>query len=360
MVHKLTDYVRTQSTVPASEQDIAWKGATRAQACDAIRNVLPVATTSTVGIYASAQALESLIMHLLSDNLLEARQTGQQLLNEARKVIPTFLERADKPDRGGANIAYRSNTYSNVRKLADKYLSSRYDSNESDPVTLTDYWPKNELDTVADMVYEHSDLPLNQIRNDISSWAYDQKLEVFSAYMGERLNRRHRPGRAIEKVHYSFDLICDYGSFRDLQRHRMVDDLNWQPLTPRYGYEVPEIVEKAGLTDQFLECFDISLELNSYLQVNDYEHESQYAVLFGHLMRWKITYNAREAFHLHEIRTSPQGHPAYRKLVKQMHDKVAEVHPLMASHMIFVNKDEDPELTRLAAERYTQYKLQNI
>ena len=96
------------------------------------------------------------------------------------------------------------------------------------------------------------------------------------------------------------------------------------------------------------------------MQLAGYENEAQYATLLGHRMRWKITYNAREAFHLHELRTSPQGHPGYRKLVKEMHDMLAEVHPLMAESMIFVNKDEDPELTRLAAERYTKLKLEKL
>lgn len=359
MVHKLTDYVQANSSTPKTERDIAWKGATRAQACDAIRPVLPVATKATVGIYASGQALESLIMHLLSDELPEARITGQKILDEARKVIPTFLERADKPDRGGATIAYRANTYSSVQKLASKYLPDNH-SAETEPVTLLQYWPKNELDVVPDMLYEHSSLPLRDIQKQVSRWPYTQKEEVFQAYMGERLNRRHRPGRALEKAHYSFDLVCDYGIFRDLQRHRMVDDMQWQFLTPRYGYEIPKLVEDANLTDMFEQCFDISLELYSRLQAAGYGLEAQYATLLGHRMRWKVTYNAREAFHLHELRTSPQGHPGYRKLVQQMHDKVAEVHPMMAEAMKFVNQGEDEELTRLAAEKYTQFKLQQM
>lgn len=359
MVRNLTDYIRSTSNVPASEQDGAWKSATRAQACDAIRPVLPVATTSTVGIYASGQALESLIMHLLGDELPEARQTGQKMLDESRKVMGTFLERADKPDRGGAAIAYRANSAKAVDKLASKYLPSSYGEHEH-AVVLTDVWPRNELDLVADMLYEHSNLSLEEIRDMTEGWSYEKRLKVFRAYMGERLNRRHRPGRALEKAHYSWDLLCDYGIFRDLQRHRIVDDLEWQQLTPRYGYDIPDLVEDAGLTEQFEKCFDLSLELYSELQKAGYGLEAQYATLLGHKMRWKVTYNAREAFHLHELRTTPQGHPGYRKLVKTMHDKVAEVHPLMAEAMIFVNQDEDPELTRLAAERYTQYKLSQI
>ncbi len=358
MVHKLTDFVRKESTVPHAERDIAFNGATRAQACDAIRPVLPVATKATVGIYASGQALESLIMHLLGDNLPEARVVGQKLLDESRKVIPTFLERADKPERGGAMIAYKNNTANSVKALADEQLP-RNNSDISDDVTLTDYWPKNEFDLIADMLYEHSSLPLEEIRANVSRWPIERKQAVFDTYMGERLNRRHKPGRALEKAHYSWDLVCDYGNFRDLQRHRIVDDLQWQFLTPRYGYEIPELVERAGLSDMFELCFDISLELYSSMQAAGYDLQSQYATLLGHRMRWKVTYNAREAFHLHELRTTPQGHPGYRRLVKEMHDKLCEVHPNIGSAMKFVNKDEDPELTRLAAERYTQFKLKN-
>jgi hypothetical protein len=210
------------------------------------------------------------------------------------------------------------------------------------------------------MLYEHSDLSLQALRAEVTTWPYQRKLDVFAAYMGERLNRRHRPGRALEKVHYSFDLVCDYGIFRDLQRHRMVDDLEWQALTPRYGYDVPKLVEEAGLSDAFEQCFDLSLQLYSVMQSSGHRLEAQYATLLGHKMRWKLTYNAREAFHFHELRTSPQGHPGYRKLVLQMHEKVAEVHPMLAEAMKFVNQGEDPELARLAAERYTQYKLTQL
>lgn len=359
MVRKLTDYVRANDKTPAAERDVAWQGATRAQACDAIRTVLPVATKSTVGIFASGQALESLIMHLLADELPEARETGKLLLEEARKVVGTFLERADKPERGGAMVAYKANTYKQTKKLAHKLLPVSH-TIEQQPVTLTDYWPKNELDICADILYEHSDMPLRAIRAHVDSLTIKQKEKILTTYFGERLNRRHKPGRALEKVHYSWDLVCDYGIFRDLQRHRMVDDMEWQFLTPRYGYEIPQLVDDAGLTDDFEKCFEISLELYSVMQKAGYEVEAQYATLLGHKMRWKATFNARESFHLHELRTTPHGHPGYRKLVLQMHEKLSETHPLIAGGMKFVNSDEDPELTRLAAERYTQYKLQQL
>ena len=356
LVRKLTDYIEKKSSIAKTEQDGAWRSACRAQACDAARALLPVATKSTVGIYASGQALENLIMHLMSDELDEARHAGEQILKQSRKIIPVFLERADKPERGGAAIAYLANTRAAVLSQAHQLLPQTL-SEPIKAVQLTSVWPHNELDLIADMLYEHSNLPLRDIRAEVEKWSYPQKQEVFKSYMGERLNRRHRPGRALEKAHYSWDLLCDYGIFRDLQRHRMVDDLAWQTLTPRYGYDIPPIVETAGLGELFEACFDISLKLHGRLLAQEHELEAQYATLLGHKLRWKVTYNAREAFHLHELRTSPQGHPGYRKLVMAMHQQLAQVHPLMAEAMIFVNKDEDPELSRLGAERYTHYKL---
>lgn len=358
MVHKLTEYVRGNSGTPKDEQDVAWKGATRAQACDAIRPVLPVSTTSTVGIFGSGQAIEALIMRLRGDASLEAQKTGDQILEEVRKVAPTFFERADKPDRGGATTAYMSTNRKHMHDHAEEKLPAM--SASYPPVDLVDVTIRNELDLVPYMLYEQSALSFREIQQEVSTWSFEDKATVFDQYMGERLNRRHKPGRALEHAHYTWDLVCDYGIFRDLQRHRMVDGLEWQQLTPRYGYEVPELVEEAGLADLFEECFDLSYELYSRLQALGFYEEAQYATLMGHRMRWKIMYNARQAFHFHELRSAPQGHPGYRKLINQMHERLSEVHPMIAAHMKFVNKDEDPALTRLAAERYTQFKLNQL
>jgi dTMP kinase len=354
VVRQLTEYLTKNDKTPKKQQDVAWRSAIRAQACDAARPMLPVSAKSTVGLYGSAQAIESLIMHLLSDEMTEARECGQKILNESRKIIPAFLERADKADRGGATIAYRAETRNELRKLSDKYLKNSYGT-VSNAVELTEFYPKNELDIVPHMLYEFSDLSENDLKNTLFSMSLNEKQAIFKAYVGERLNRRHKPGRALERATYSWDIVCDYGIFRDLQRHRMVNDLSWQQLTPRYGYDMPEVIELAGLDDIYTNNFDLSIELHSKLQ--DLNLDAQYATLLGHKMRWKITMNARELMHFIELRSSPQGHPGYRAIVKKMYDILSEHHPLMAESLKFVNKDEDPALARLAAEKYTQYKL---
>lgn len=356
VVRGISEHLNKTLTKPDDVSEVAWKNAIRGQACDAARPMLPVATKSTVGVFASGQALENMIMRMRASELPETRETAEKILTETRKIVPVFLERTDREDRGGAYTKYLVDNRNNMQSLADEILPRSYDIEFKKGPTLTAYSPKNELDLVAHMLYEYSDLSEDQLTEYIKSLKYDDKYKILETYVGERRNRRHKPGRALERAVYSWDIVSDYGSFRDLQRHRMVSDLSWQKLTPRYGYEVSELVQEAELTDAYQEAFDLSLELHSLLQAAGYEEEAQYATLLGHNMRWKLTMNAREAMHFMELRTSEQGHPGYRKIVQQMYDQLSEVHPLIADTMKFINQKDSPALTRLEEEKRNEIK----
>lgn len=335
MVRLLTAHLRSSSAVSRESQDLAWAAALEQEAREYLRPVLPVAAKTDVAIYASDFALESTITHLLSDALPEARRTGKQLLDEARKAAPHFLEDA----RETQAVVYRANTSKKLAELAREYLPATYADRVSD-VQLTEVWPRNEFDLLADMLYAYSGLPLSVLRQEIGRWSYERKIAVFEAYIGARENHADRPGRALEKAHYSWDLLCSFDTFRDLQRHRSVDAMEWQELTPRYGYEVPKIIEEADLLDQYEACFELSLRLHGLLQAAGHLAEAQYATLLGHKLRWKLTYNAREAFHLHELRTSPHNRTEVRELVQAMHQKLSQVHPTLGEAMKFASTKE--------------------
>ena len=360
MVRELTQYLRTKNPEPANERTV-WLASTRAAACDAVRPVLPVATKSTVGIFGSAQAADSLIMHLLSESLPEARTKGQEILRELRKVIPVFLERTDEPSRGGSITAHRAMTRAAVRELARKYLDYSDVQPASCGVRLVSYWPELELSLVPEMLFEHAEpLSLREIQDQVRQFSNEKKIEIFRAYIGDRYNRRHRPGRAMEKAHFEWEFDGkDYGTFRDLQRHRMVDSWEWQRLSPRFGYEVPGLVKEAGLEADFRKCFELSELLYGHIAECD-EVQAQYATLLGHRMRYRSIINLREEFHIFELRTSPAGHPGYRAICNSMFDQLKAVYPLSAEGMKFVNQGESEELGRLAAERATQYKLKRL
>lgn len=357
IVHALYEHIASTSSVAASERDGAWRAAVRAQACDAARPLLPVATRSTVGIFGSSQAIENMIMRLRAHTNQEAKATGEAILREVRKVVPAFFDRADKPERGGGTSAYFGSTAEAVSELSRSILKPAPAKEQPMSATLVQFTPSNDLDLAADILYDTTNQPLKSIQSTVESLDDNTKRKVIDTYCGTRHNRRHRPGRAMENAHYTYDIVCDYGIFRDLQRHRIVNDLRWQKLAPELGYEVPELIMQAGLETEFHALFGRSKKLFSLLLDATDAETAQYATLLGHNMRWRISFNARQAFHLLELRTTPQGHPGYRKLCKLMFDELAKVHPNIAQQMIFINKDEDPELTRLAAERASQRKL---
>jgi hypothetical protein len=178
----------------------------------------------------------------------------------------------------------------------------------------------------------------------------EDRARLLAAYVGERRNRRHRPGRAFERAVYTFDVVADYGAFRDLQRHRLCT-IVWQPLTPELGYELPADVAEAGLAERFDAAMAASAGLYRALRPR-FPAQAAYAVSMAHRVRFAMTMNARELLHLAELRSTPQGHPAYRLVAQAMHRLVAEQagHRALAEAMRFVVHDQ-VELGRLAAER---------
>lgn len=362
IVRGATEYVQKKNPAPEippggdRSELIAWRGATRAQACDAARPLLPVATKSTVGIVASSQAMEAMVRRLLAEPLEEANKTGRMLLRESRKVIGAFLKRADLPDRGLAWVLYLREMKERLKSLAKQYLPAE-SADFSEPVRLIGASIKNEMDLVPDMLFEVSELSEKELRDAVATWPEARRQEVFDAYIGARMNRRHKPGRALEKLHYEWEITADYGTFRDLQRHRIVDAWEWQNLTVKYGYDVPDLIKEAGFEARFRECFAESEKLWKTMMNAGLAEEAQYATLLGHKLRYRFIMNAREAFHLLELRTSPQGHPGYRRICQEMHRQLSVIHPHLGAAMKFVNQNGDPALTRLDAERATQLKL---
>jgi hypothetical protein len=210
---------------------------------------------------------------------------------------------------------------------------------------------------VPDILYAASQASHRQISQIVSGMSDEEKRRILQEYIGLRTNRRHKPGRALEDIHYKWEILADYGTFRDLQRHRMVDGWEWQNLTPVLGYEIPDSIKDAGLAETFAQCFELSTALYWVLYKAGFEEEAQYAVLFGHFMRYKFMQNARASFHFHELRSGLDGDPKYRRTILKMHQEVGLVHPTIAAGMRFVNAGEDPALTRLGAELASQQKL---
>ena len=334
------------------DSDFAWRTSVKAKAFDALRGLLPAAAQSNVGIYGTGQAYEALLLRMRSHPLPEARSYAEMMLHELRKVIPSFLKRVDLPDRGGVWANYLEKNRSRMDDLASA-LFAEVEPEPRPMVTLLDFDPDAEDKLVAAMLYPHTHLPEDQLLERVRRFSAAEKLDVVKAYAGDRLNRRHRPGRGLERVDYRFDVLSDYGAFRDLQRHRMLT-IEWQSLTPRHGYSLPEAVVEAGAGDRFEESLARSRELHDDL-AERFPHQASYAVALAFRVRYVMQMNAREAMHLIELRTGPQGHPEYRKVGREMHRLIAEQagHKAVAELMRYVDHAdyEHGSLERLDAER---------
>jgi thymidylate synthase ThyX len=312
---------------------------------------LPAATTSNVGIYATGQAFESLLLRMRAHPLAEARDYSQMMLEELRKVIPSFVKRVDVPDRGGVWSTYLAD----IRDVMDERSRALGMKPDTRPeVILTDWDPDGELKVAAAALYAHSDLPDDQLLAAVAQLPADTRAGLIRDYVGDRSNRRHKPGRGMERTGYRFDILCDYGIFRDLQRHRLMT-LDWQRLGTRHGYVTPDPVQAVGAIDLWDEAMDRAGHLTERIEAAAGPYAAQYSVPFAYKIRFYMDLNAREAFHLLELRTAEGGHADYRRVCQEMHRLIGEQagHRLIADAMNYVDYN-DYELGRLESERRSE------
>jgi len=339
------------------DSDGVHRAAIRAKALDTLRGMLPAATQSNVGIYGTGQAYEALLLRMRAHPLSEVRECAAEMLAELRKIIPAFLTRVDQPDRGGAWSDYLASARNATRDIAAELLAG-VDADTRDEVTLTGFDPDGEIKVVASALYAASDLPDDQLLEAARRMTTDQRVAVLRAYAGRRGNRRHRPGRAFERTAYRFDVLTDYGAFRDLQRHRLLT-LEWQPLSTRHGDSEPDALRDAGTADGWTRVMDASADLYEAMRAAGLDDAAPYAVAMAYRVRFYMEMSAREAMHTIELRTAPQGHPAYRRVCQQMHRLIAERHPTIGAIMQFVDHSE-VELERLKSERELERKRKTV
>ncbi|HET6963827.1 MAG TPA: FAD-dependent thymidylate synthase [Acidimicrobiales bacterium] len=347
------------------DSDFVWRQSVRAKAFDALRGMLPAGATSNLGIYASGQAYEALLIRMRAHPLPEARAYADLILDELRKVIPSWVKRVDVDDRGVAHSDYLEANQAAMQQLADTLFEpAGMEPVEAtaggDPeVDLVDWDPEGEVKVVAAMLYPYTDRPEAVVDARVAAMSVDERLEVVRRYVGDRRNRRHRPGRALERSYYRFDVISDYGAFRDLQRHRLLT-VEWQDLTPAHGYTMPASVIEAGVDDAYSAAMQRSAELWESLSERFQPTQAAYAVALAFRIRYAMQFNAREAMHVLELRTSSQGHPEYRQVCQQMHRLIAEKagHRTIAAMMSHVD-DADYDtagLERLQGERRAEQR----
>ncbi|MCW3034541.1 MAG: thymidylate synthase complementing protein ThyX [Solirubrobacterales bacterium] len=326
----------------------AHERAVRAKALDLLRGLLPAGALSHVGIFASGQTFERLILHLRAHDLAEARRCGELMLAAMRVAAPSFVTRVERPERGGEWVAFLRRRAATGSRAARGLGLDTPDSEQPAGARLLRVEGDERLLLTA-LLFEQSAHDEREIEQAVERLGDGERTRLLGELLGGRENRRHLPGRGLEALRYRFEIVSDYGAFRDLQRHRMLT-AQWQTLTPHLGAEVPDEVEQAGLGDQFRRALARSREAWQALIDAGMETQAPYALCLAYRVRYVLDLNAREAMHLIELRSGREGHSSYRRIARLMHRQIAAVHPNVAAAMTYLDDSEEPRLERLAAE----------
>ena len=350
------EHVRKLLPREEGTSEAAYERSVKARGYDLIRGLLPASTQTNMGIFGNGRFFETLIRKLHLDPLEENRDLGQAAFEELSKVIPSFIRRADRNN----NRFQEFEDYTNFKNSLMQTFHSKQISDQPNPpqemdVQLIEYDQDAEDRMLAALLFPFGHGSLQEFTEQLKNLPDSEKKRLIHEYAELRQNRRHKPGRGIEMPFYTFDIVGDYGIYRDLQRHRMLTQER-QLLSTRYGFEKPEEIEEAGLGEIYDEAMFQAAEAFDQLQ-KDFPFEAQYVVPMGYRIRWFMKINLRSLSWMTELRSVPQGHTGYRRIAQQMYLRVRDVHPTLSELMKFVDLEEYP-LGRLEAEVRQEAKKQ--
>jgi thymidylate synthase ThyX len=346
-----------------NQQDIesgkkVYNSTVRSKTLDILRNLLPAATLTNLGITGNGRAFEYLLTRLYCSELNELKDLAHLMNSELNCVIPSFIKRVNEK-HGKSLQSFMINTNKEISKLTDKYLNIQPDFSPVG-VRLIDYTDSKdaEVKIVSAILYENArGQSLHDIIKLVESFPQERRNEIILAYTKFRENRRHRPGRAFEMADYLFEMFTNFGMFRDLHRHRILT-IERQLLSTKHGYDIPNEIIDSGIDKDFKDCM--------YLSDNVYQNiaktmpiEAQYAVNFAYRYPYFIKINLRELYHMIELRTSAQGHPDYRYICQQIYKKINDIHPILTKGMKFVNLNEY-KLGRFDTEKRKEMKRREL
>jgi thymidylate synthase ThyX len=339
------------------ESEAARARAIKAKALDLLRGLLPAASLSHMGIFATGQTYEQLILHLLAHPLPEARHYGEMILAEIKAIMPSFVARVERPDRGGEWVDYLAERDRAGARWAQRLGLDRDAGEDAGPSVRLLHHDGDEPRLLAALLFEATGATETATQAAVERLSGEERARMLGELVGERRNRRHRPGRGFELLRYRFEIVSDYGAFRDLQRHRMLT-CQWQTLSPDLGAGVPEELDLAGAGDDYRRGLEVSHAAYDRLVEAGLAQAAPYSLCLGYRIRYILDLNAREAMQLIELRSGREGHPSYRAVAHEMHAQIAAVHPAVGAAMTHVDRDTEPRLERILSEMRTQAKLE--
>jgi thymidylate synthase ThyX len=331
----------------------------KAKTLDVLRSILPASTLTNLGITGNGRAFEYLLSTMFASDLAEIKLLADYLYAELDTIIPAFIKRAN--DKYGQSLQrYIIDTKKAISVIVQQSLTGIEIDSSPQNVKLLNYEDNFEAEVkvasaiLYDSAVGHS---LEKIIHYIKSAPEHERHKVIQTFTKFRNNRRQRPGRAFEMTQYTFELFTNFGMFRDLHRHRILT-MERQLLSTKHGYDIPPEIYGLDILKDFKDCMYKSHEIYEMI-VKKMPEEAQYVVNFAYKYPYFMQINLREACHMIELRTIPQGHPDYRIVCQEMFRQIKEVHPILASGIKFVDLNTY-ELERFGAEKNMDKKKRGL
>lgn len=342
---KLTPIMQEKFPKQPDSSQNAYNAALRARVLDCVRGLLPAATLTNMGMLGNGRFFETMLQKLNSEPLAEMKEISKTAYKELAKEIPSFIRRSEEGHRHQiAFHNYQESTRKNLQQIADKMEIKRLDQ-DLPRVSLVDF-DKDALKKVASaLIYSYTDHSMQEIMESLSQ---EEMAKIVEIACENRKNRRHKSPRALENAYFTFEIVADFGVYRDLQRHRMLTQER-QKLSCSLGYYIPQEIVGTSMESLYREAMEIARDAHEKIKI-DFPDEAQYVVPMAYNIRWYYTINLRALQWLCELRSSPQGHEGYRYVAQEMAHLVSKSVPQFSSCFAFVDYEGHYALGRLEQE----------
>ncbi len=355
LIPPLTELMEKKFPKEHEISKIAYTAALRAKVLDCLRGLLPASTLTNMGIYGNGRFFESTLQKLNSHNLAEMQDIGRKGYQELSKVIPSFVRRAEVNHKYQKSFTLFTEQMSNDLKSVSNKHASYLDKMQTYGVRLVDYDMESPAKVAAALLFSHSNAGLIELSDYCSDLDQEELGRILESGCSSRENRRHKSPRALEHATFTFEILADFGVYRDLQRHRMLTQ-DRQLLSCNFGHYIPQEIRGTEMEATYCGALEDAKKIYDLIAV-ELPEEAQYVVPMAYNIHWYFHINLRALQWICELRSAPAGHPTYRYIAQEMAKQVTNVFPCFERYFKFVDY-EGHELGRLGQEIRLVEKLQ--
>lgn len=347
LIPQLTALIEDKMPKDAATSKVAYAAALRAKVLDCLRGLLPAGTLTNMGVYGNGRFFESLIHKLHCNNLAELQDIGKCVCEELRKVIPSFIRRAEINHYTHQNYAqFYEAMQSEIKAIT--FQNTEFENIISEPgVRLVESDPSAVTKVAAALLYAHSNKSMEVLMAHCSKLPDEEIARILDTACNARENRRQRSPRALEHANFTFEILADFGVYRDLHRHRMLTQER-QMLTCDNGFYIPKEIVGTAFESTYINAMHEAKEAFDMI-VMELPEEAQYVVPMAFNVRWYFHVNLRALQWLCELRSQAAGHTGYRQVAQMMARQVCQKFPAFERFFKFVDY-EGYELGRLGQE----------